>query len=69
VWRERERDGERGLTLSPYVACLSAAVRADDYHYAPSRVVAVENTHNVANGSPLPLQFLEVTWCCIQFQL
>ena len=37
-------------------ADVRAAVHPDEAHYAPTRVVAVENTHNVAGGRIFPLE-------------
>ncbi|MBN1873364.1 MAG: low-specificity L-threonine aldolase [Anaerolineae bacterium] len=35
------------------LADIKAAVRPDDAHFPHSRLVCLENTHNVCNGSPL----------------
>ena len=40
-------------------ADVEAAVHPDEAHYAPTRVVAVENTHNRAGGRVFPLERVE----------
>lgn len=37
---------------------LKEAIREDDFHFARTRLIAVETTHNKANGCPLPLSFM-----------
>jgi threonine aldolase len=44
--------GERGV-LDP--AAVEAAIRPDDPHYARTRAVAIENTHNRGGGKVWPL--------------
>ena len=34
------------------------AIRADDVHFPRSRLIALENTHNRCNGTPLPPDYL-----------
>ena len=38
---------------------VRAAVHPDEAHYAPTRVVAVENTHNLAGGRIFPLEHVK----------
>lgn len=38
---------------------LREAIREDDHHFARTRLIAVETTHNKANGCPLPRRFME----------
>lgn len=38
---------------------LQEAIREDDFHFARSKIIAVETTHNKANGAPLPLSFMQ----------
>lgn len=46
------------------------AIREDDHHFARTRLVAVETTHNKANGSPLPRRFMdEVAKVCREHKL
>ena len=45
--------GERGL-LKPEQ--IEAAIRPDNIHYAPTRLVCLENTHNRGGGSIYPLE-------------
>ena len=40
-------------------ADVARAIRSDDVHYAPTRVVAVENTHTRAGGRIFPLEWIE----------
>jgi len=40
---------------------MREAIRDDDHHFARTRLVAVETTHNKANGSPLPQRFMAET--------
>ena len=37
---------------------VEAAVRTDDIHYPRTRLIAVENTHNHCNGSPLSEDYM-----------
>ena len=49
---------------------LREAIRDDDFHFARTSLVAVETTHNKANGSPLPPSFMaEVGALCREHQL
>ncbi len=49
---------------------LREAIRDDDFHFARTSVVGVETTHNKANGSPLPLSFMnEVAGLCKEHKL
>jgi threonine aldolase len=48
----RTISGERGV-LDP--AAVEAAIRPDDPHYARTRAVAIENTHNRGGGKVWPL--------------
>lgn len=46
------------------------AIRDDDHHFARTRLVAVETTHNKADGSPLPRRFMEeVAGVCREHKL
>lgn len=36
---------------------LRAAIRADDAHFPPTRLIALENTHNRCSGSALPVEY------------
>jgi threonine aldolase len=47
--------GTRGA-LEP--AAVAAAVRRDDVHHPPSRLLCLENTHNRAGGAVIPLERL-----------
>ncbi len=38
---------------------IENAVRADDPHHPRTRLIALENTHNRCNGSPLPQEYIE----------
>jgi threonine aldolase len=38
---------------------LVQAIRPEDVHYAPTRVVAVENTHTRAGGRVFPIEWIE----------
>jgi threonine aldolase len=38
---------------------IENAVRADDPHHPKSRLIALENTHNRCNGSPLPQSYID----------
>ena len=38
---------------------IRAAVRADDVHFPPSRLLVLENTHNRCNGTPLDAAYME----------
>jgi threonine aldolase len=40
-------------------ADVAAAIHPDEAHYAPTRAVAVENTHNRAGGRIFPLEWIE----------
>jgi threonine aldolase len=51
-------DGERGR-LEP--AQVAAAVRALDDHNPPTRLLCLENTHNMAGGVVIPLDALHAT--------
>src|SRR5699024_2795963 len=44
--------GERGVLDA---AAVEAAIRPDDAHYARTRAVAIENTHNRGGGKAWPL--------------
>lgn len=35
------------------------AIRADDVHYARTRLICIENTHMRMNGAPLPVEYLK----------
>ena len=35
-----------------------SAIREDNYHFPRTRLIAVENTHNKANGTPLSVDFM-----------
>jgi len=49
---------------------LREAIRDDDFHFARTSLVAVETTHNKANGAPLPLSFMaEVAGLCREHKL
>ncbi len=37
---------------------VAHAIRADDVHFPRSRLIALENTHNRCNGTPLPHDYL-----------
>nr|MDJ0720185.1 low-specificity L-threonine aldolase [Desulfobacterales bacterium] len=37
---------------------VAHAIRADDVHFPRSRLIALENTHNRCNGTPLPPDYL-----------
>jgi threonine aldolase len=37
---------------------IEAAIRADDVHCPPTRLIVLENTHNRCGGSPLDLDYL-----------
>ncbi len=37
---------------------VAHAIRADDVHFPRSRLIALENTHNRCNGTPLPPEYL-----------
>ena len=49
-------DGPRGLYTPDDV---TAAIRMDDHHFATSRILIVENTHNRGGGSVWPIGQLE----------
>jgi len=51
-------DGDRGR-LEP--AQVTAAVRAPDDHNPPTRLLCLENTHNMAGGAVIPLDALHAT--------
>ena len=51
----RPLEGRRGL-LTPEQ--IEAEIRPDDVHFAPTRAVAVENTHNRGGGSVYTLETL-----------
>jgi threonine aldolase len=38
---------------------VEAAVRTDNIHYPRSRLIMVENTHNLCNGVPLPAAYMQ----------
>lgn len=38
---------------------ILSAIRTDDVHFPVSRLIVLENTHNLCNGSPLPLSYLK----------
>ena len=38
---------------------MARAIHSDDVHYAPTRVVAVENTHTRAGGRIFPIEWIE----------
>jgi len=44
-------------TITP--AAIESAVRADDVHFPPSRLLVLENTHNRCHGNPLTLDYLQ----------
>ena len=48
--------GQRGLLDFHQV---EAEIRPDDVHYAPTRVVSLENTHNRGGGTVYPLETVE----------
>jgi threonine aldolase len=39
------------------LADVKAAIRADDEHFPRTRLVCLENTHNVCNGTPLTAEY------------
>jgi threonine aldolase len=47
-----ERDGSLDLGR------VSAAIRSDNVHYPRTRLVAVENTHNLCSGAPLTPDYM-----------
>src|SRR5689334_18100245 len=51
-------DGVRG-TIAP--AQVEAAVRTPDDHNPPTRLLCLENTHNMAGGVVIPLEALTAT--------
>ncbi len=40
------------------LAEIAAAIRGDNVHYPRTRLVCLENTHNVCDGAPLPLDYV-----------
>ena len=44
-------------TLAP--EDIEAAVRADNVHFPRSRLIMLENTHNLCNGSPLGVDYMK----------
>jgi len=38
---------------------LEKGIRGGDIHYPPTRLIALENTHNYCQGSPLSLEYME----------
>ena len=38
---------------------ITAAIRSNDVHYPRSRLVAIENTHNLCGGRVLPLSYMD----------
>jgi threonine aldolase len=40
------------------LADVETAIRGDDEHLARTRLVCLENTHNVCNGTPLPVEYM-----------
>jgi threonine aldolase len=38
---------------------MRAAIRPDDQHYPPTRLIAIENTHNRQGGTPLDVEYTE----------
>ncbi len=38
---------------------IEAAIRPDNVHFPRTRLIALENTHNVCNGSPLELAYMQ----------
>lgn len=56
--------GERGLFTA---AQLQAVMRPANIHYAPTRLLAIENTHNRGGGSVWPLSQLEAV-CAVARQ-
>ncbi len=41
------------------LAEVAAAIRTDNIHYPRTRVITVENTHNLCNGAPLPATYMQ----------
>jgi len=41
------------------LADIEAAVRADNVHFPRSRLILLENTHNLCNGSPLEVGYMK----------
>jgi len=41
------------------LADIEAAVRADNVHFPRSRLILLENTHNLCNGSPLEVDYMK----------
>ena len=37
---------------------ILSAIRLDNIHFPTSRLIVLENTHNLCNGSPIPLPYL-----------
>lgn len=37
---------------------IEAAIRPDDPHFPVTRLVCLENTHNMCNGTPLPIPYM-----------
>jgi threonine aldolase len=59
--------GKRGIFSA---ADIEGAVRPTDVHFAPARLLCVENTHNRGGGSVWPMSSLNsVTSCARQHQL
>jgi threonine aldolase len=46
-------DGERGILR---VEQIKEAIRPKDHHFAPTRLISLENTHNQGGGSIYPLE-------------
>ncbi len=44
--------GERGVITRD---CVAAAIRPDDHHFARTRLIEIENTHNRSGGAIFPL--------------
>jgi threonine aldolase len=38
---------------------ILSAIRIDDVHFPVTRLIVLENTHNLCNGSPLPLSYMK----------
>jgi threonine aldolase len=38
---------------------IEAAIRPDDVHFPATRLIVLENTHNLCNGSPLEVEYMQ----------
>jgi threonine aldolase len=48
-----QSDGKLGLED------IEAAIRPDNIHFPKTRLIVLENTHNVCNGSPLEVEYMQ----------